>query len=145
MKRIALCGALLGALVFGIGNAAATQSFSAGIYRSPTSTCSAGATNTAGAKYGTFTVTETNGFQSVDASVTVDNLYADRAYNVSVNEWGQSCLAIHLAASFTTDSHGKAVVHFQFWAHTGETSAWVQIRHGATGDILRSTTVPINR
>ena len=44
----------------------------------------------------------------------------------------------------TTDATGQAVVHFQFWAHTRETSAWVTIRHGLTDDIVRSTALPIN-
>jgi hypothetical protein len=137
--------ALFGALTVAVAAANATQTFSAPIYRSASYTCSAGATDTSGAKYGAFTATETNGSQIVDASVTVDDLYAFRAYNISVTESGYTCLTNTNVASFTTDKGGKAVVHFQFWAHTAETSAWITIRHGLTNDIVRSTTVPINR
>jgi len=143
MKPLTFIAALAGALALAVA-ASASQSFSASIYHSGY-TCSGGATDTSGQKYGTFAVTETHGSQIVDASVTVDDLYAFRAYNVSVTESGHACLTNSNVASFFTDKGGKAVVHFQFWAHTGETSAWVTIRHGLTNDIVRSTAVPINR
>jgi hypothetical protein len=145
MKRLTLLAALLGVLAFGVANAAATQTFAASIYRSSTATCAAGATSTQGVNYGTFRATESAGSQLVDASVTVDGLYAFRTYNVSVTEGGHSCLVLSNVASFTTDKGGNAVVHFQFVSHSGETSAWVTIQHSTTTDILRSTALPINR
>jgi hypothetical protein len=145
MKRLALLATMIGALAFGVSTAAATQTFAASIYRSSTYTCAAGATNTSGAKYGAFQATETTGYQLVDASVTVDNLYPYRTYNVSVTEGGHTCLVLSNVASFTTDKGGKAVVHFQFLAHAGETSAWVTIQHTNSSDIARSSAVPINR
>jgi hypothetical protein len=143
-KRVIFVAAVVGMLALAVGSASASSTFAATIYRSATYTCSGGASDTSAAKNGTFSVTESHHVQVVDASVTVDNLYPGRAYNVSVTESGYSCLTNLNVASFVTDSHGKAVVHFQFWAHTGETSAWVTIRHGFTSDIVRSTTVPIN-
>lgn len=145
MKSLIIVAALVGALAVAVGVANASQTFSASIYRSPSYTCSAGAADTSGAKYGTFTVTDTHGSQVVDASVTVDDLYPFRAYNVSVTEFGHSCLTNSNVTSFVTDKGGKAIVHFQFWAHTGEKAAWVTIRHGLTNDIVRSTALPINQ
>lgn len=145
MKTLTIVAALVGALAVAVAAASASQTFSAAIYRSASYTCSGGAADTSGAKYGTFTATETHGSQVVDASVTVDDLYPFRAYNVSVTESGYACGTISNVTSFVTDKGGKAIVHFQFWAHTGETSAWVTIRHGLTNDIVRSTALPINR
>jgi len=145
MRRLVVLAVFVGLLTVGVANVSASQTFSAGIYGATTFTCSAGSTDTSGARYGTFTAIETHNVQLVDASVTVDNLYANRMYNVDVTESGHSCLTDHSVASFTTDSKGKAVLHFQFSAHTGETSAWVTLNHGTTNDIRRSTALPINR
>ncbi len=145
MKRVIFLAAAVGMLAFSVGQASASQTFTASLYRSASYTCGAGASDVSGAKYGTFAVVETHSVQWVSASVTVDNLYPNRSYNVSVIEFGYSCLIDQNVVSFVTDSKGKAVVHFQFWAHTGETSAWVAIQHGSTSDVAGSTAVPINR
>ena len=146
MKRMMMFAALVvAAMTFGVAAAGASQTFMASIYQSPSFTCSAGATDTSGARHGTFQAIEQHYRQLVSASVTVDNLSANRNYNVSVTESGHSCLTDHNVTWFTTDAHGKAVVHFWFVAHTGETSAWVTVSHGATNDIFRSTSLPINR
>jgi hypothetical protein len=147
MKRKMMMFAVLavGALTVGVAAASASQTFTAAIYGNTTFTCSAGSTDTSGAKYGTFTTIEQSGNQLVTASVTVDNLFPNRTYNVDVTESGHSCLTNHDVTQFTTNSGGKAFVHFTFWAHTGETSAWVTLRHGLTTDIRRSTSLPINR
>jgi hypothetical protein len=145
MKLLLVVAGLIGSLAIGVTAASASQTFTAGIYGNTTSTCNDGSTDTSGARYGTFMATETHHDQLVSASVTVDNLHADRPYNVAVTESGHSCLTTHMVASFTTDDHGKAVVHFTFWAHTAETSAWVTIQHGHINDIYRSTSLPINR
>jgi hypothetical protein len=143
MKRLLFVAVLLGLLV--VGTASASQTFTAPIYRSASYTCSGGATDTSGARYGTFAAVEDHGVQTVSASVTVSGLAANRTYNVSVTESGYACITNLNVAQFTTDANGKAVAHFPFWAHTRETSAWVTIRHGLTNDIVRSTALPINR
>jgi hypothetical protein len=102
------------------------------------------ATDTTGTRYGTFTVTGQSG-HVVDASVTTDNLAPFRSYNVSIYEFGYSCTLTQNVTSFFTDGGGHAVVHFQFWAHPGERVAWAWIQHSTTTDIVKSTTVPINR
>ena len=145
MKRFIIFAALVGMLAVAVGAATASQTFTAPIYRSAAYTCSNGATDTSGTKYGTFAAVETHGDQAVSASVTVNGLYPYRTYNVSVTESGYACITNLNVAQLTTDAGGKAVIHFQFWAHTGETSAWVTLRHGLTNDIVRSTTLPINR
>jgi hypothetical protein len=77
--------------------------------------------------------------------VTTDNLAAYRTYWVSIYEYGTSgCLLIQNIASFTTDGGGHGFVHFQFYVHTGEHSAWAWIQHGASTDIVKSTALPIN-
>jgi hypothetical protein len=143
MKRLFALAVLVGSLVIGVSSVGASGTFSARLYRGHSS-CSTGATDTAGAKYGTFTVTTHSGSQIVDASITTDNLAAFRTYNVSIYEWGHSCTLNQNVTSFTTDGGGHAIVHFQFWAHSGEHLAWAWIQHGATTDIVKSTTVPIN-
>jgi uncharacterized protein YbcV (DUF1398 family) len=75
----------------------------------------------------------------------VDNLYANQLYSVSVTESGNACLTDHNVAWFYTDAKGKAVVHFFFWAHTGENSAWVTLQTHFLNDTRRSTALPINR
>jgi hypothetical protein len=145
VKRLIFFAVLLGVLAVAATAASASQTFSAPIYRSASYTCGDGATDTSGARHGTFATVETHGDQLVTASVTVSGLYPFRPYNVSVTESGYSCLTNLNVVSFTTDAAGKAGVHFQFWAHTRETSAWVTIRHGLTSDIVRSTALPINR
>jgi hypothetical protein len=142
---LTFCAALLGTLSVAVAAASASQTFSAPIYRSSSYSCSSGATDVSGSKYGTFNAVETHGDQTDNASLTVTGLYPDRTYNVSVTESGYSCITNLNLTSFTTDDAGTAGIHFQFWAHTRETSAWVTIRHGYTNDIVRSTTLPINR
>lgn len=147
MKRLILFAVLLGLLAVAVGAASASQTltFTAPTYRSASYTCSDGATDVSGAKYGTFTAVENHGDQTVNASVTVAGLHPYRAYNVSVTESGYACITTSNVAQLTTDETGKAVVHFPFWAHTRETSAWLTIRHGLANDIVRSTSLPINR
>lgn len=145
MKRLLFVAVLLGLLAVAVGAASASQTFTAPIYRSASYTCGDGATDTSGAKYGTFAAVEDHGDQTVSASVTVSGLYPLRTYNVSVTESGFACITNLDVAQFTTDATGKAVAHFPFWAHTRETTAWVTIRHGLTNDIVRSTALPINR
>jgi hypothetical protein len=148
MKRKMMMFAALvaAASTVGVAAASASQTFTSAIYGNTTFTCSSGSTDTSGASYGTFMAIETQHNQLVNASVTVDNLYPNRWYKVSVTESGHSCLTDHNAAwLFMTNSHSQAVFHFQFWAHTGETSAWVTLQHGSTNDIYRSTALPINR
>jgi hypothetical protein len=43
---------------------------------------------------------------------------------------GHTCILNQNVASFTTDGGGHGLVHFQFWAHTGETVAWAWIQRG---------------
>jgi hypothetical protein len=144
MKRLLALGVLVGSLAVGVSNVSASQTFSATLYRGH-STCSTGATDTFGSKYGTFMVTEFAGDHLVDASVTVDDLFPFRQYNVSIYQFGTFCILTHNVATLFTDGGGKAVVHFQFWAHPGEKVAWAWIQHGTTTDIVKSTAVPINR
>jgi len=144
MKHVIVVAALVGALAIAVEGASASETFTATIYRSAAHTCSAGATDTQAAKNGTFGVTETHGVQLVDAWVDANNLHPNRQYNISVTEFGHACLTNTNVGSVITDGAGKALVHFQFWAHTGETSAWVTLRHGLTDDIARSTAVPLN-
>lgn len=145
MRRLLLFAAMLGLLAIAVQAASASQTFGAPIYRSATYTCADGATDTSGARHGTFAATETHGDQLVSASVWATGLYPLRPYNVSVTESGWSCPTSLNVASFTTDEKGNGGVHFLFWAHTHETTAWVTIRHGQTNDIVRSTALPINR
>jgi hypothetical protein len=145
VKHLTFITILIGALAVSVGAAIASQTFSAPIYRSSSYTCSGGAADVSGSKYGTFATVETHGDQTVNASVTLSGLHSDRTYNLSVTESGTACITNLNLMSFTTDDSGKAALHFQFWAHTGETSAWVTIRHGLTDDIVRSTALPINR
>jgi hypothetical protein len=145
MKRKMMFAVLGAAALTGVAAASASQTFTASIYGNTTVTCNAGATDTSGARYGTFVAIETHNVQWVDASVTVDNLVPNRTYTVDVTESGHSCLTDHNVTQFTTDAKGKAFVHFPFLAHTGETSAWLTLRHGTTSDIRRSTSLPINR
>jgi hypothetical protein len=145
MKRLVAIAVLVGGLAIGVSNVSASQTFSAGIYGNTTYTCSAGSTDTSGAKYGTFLATEFAGSQLVNASVTVDNIYANKLYSVSVTEFGLKCLTDANVAWFYTDSHSHGIVHFQFWAHTGETSAWVTLQSSFLHDVRRSTALPINR
>jgi hypothetical protein len=146
MQRLIFFAVLLGLLTVAVGAASASQTltFSASIYRSAAYTCSGGATDVSGAEYGTFTVVENHGDQTVNASVTVAGLHPYRAYNVSVTESGYACITNLNVAQLTTDEAGTAVIHFPFWAHTRETSAWLTIRHGLTNDIVRSSALPIN-
>ncbi len=143
MKRLIALGALAGALVIGVASVSASGTFSARLYRGHSS-CSTGATDTTGSRYGTFTVTTHSGSQVVDASITTDNLAGFTTYNVSIYEYGHSCILTQNVTSFTTDGGGHATVHFQFWAHSAEHVAWAWIQHGASNDIVKSTTVPIN-
>src|SRR5215471_13078419 len=78
MKHLIILAALAGMLSATVGTASASQTITASIYRSPSYTCSAGATDVSGVKYGTFTAVETSGVQWVSASVTVDDLYPFR-------------------------------------------------------------------
>jgi len=143
MKRLFALGVLVGSLVIGVTNVGAAGTVSAHLYRGHSS-CSTGATDTTGARYGTFTATTHSGSQVVNASITTDNLASFRTYNVSIYEFGHSCILSQNVTSFTTDGGGKAIVHFQFWAHSGEHTAWAWIQHGTTNDIVKSTIVPIN-
>jgi hypothetical protein len=145
MKRLAALAVLIGSLAIGVANVSASQTFAASIYGNTTYTCAAGSTDTSGGRYGTFMAVENHNDHYVDASVTVDNLYRNQWYSVSVTESGYSCLTEHDVAWFLTDSKGKAVVHFWFWAHTGETSAWVTLATNFFHDVRRSTALPINR
>jgi hypothetical protein len=146
MKRLAAFAVLVGALTFGVANVSASQSFHAGIYGNTTFTCAAGSTDTSGARYGWFTAIETHNYQWVDASVTLDNLYGNQLYSVSVTQSGSSCLTDHNVVWFYTNAKGQAIVHFFFWAHTGETSAWVTVQTTSVfHDTRRSTALPINR
>src|SRR5262245_22033178 len=143
MKRLLTLGIIVSSLVIGVSSVSAAGTFSARLYRGHSS-CATGATDTGGAKYGTFTVTTHSGSQVVNASITTDNLAPFRSYNVSIYEFGHSCILTQYVTSFFTDGGGKAVVHFQFWAHSGEHTAWAWIQHGMTTDVVKSTTVPIN-
>jgi hypothetical protein len=145
MKALLVFAVFAVSLGFGVANVSASQTFSTGIYGNTPHTCGAGSTDTSGARYGTFTAVETHNDQVVEASVGVDNLFPNRTYRVDVTEFGRSCLTMHNVISFTTNDKGKAVIHFEFWAHTYETAAWVTLQHGTTSDIRRSVALPINR
>jgi len=140
MKRLIALGVLAASLAIGVSNVS-SQTFSTHLYRGHAS-CSTGATDTTGSRYGTFAVTGVSS-HVVSAYVQTDNLAAYRTYNVSIYEYGHSCVLTSNVASFTTDGGGHALVHFQFWQHTGETVAWAWIQHGSSTDIVKSPALPI--
>jgi hypothetical protein len=142
MKRLLAVGVLVGSLAIGVSNVSASQTFSSHLYRGHSS-CSTGATDTSGSRYGTFAVTGVSS-HVVSAYVSTDNLAPFRQYNVSIYEWGHSCILMQYVTAIFTDGGGHATVHFQFWQHTGETVAWAWIQHGTTTDIVKSTALPIN-
>jgi hypothetical protein len=145
MKRIVVLAILGVALVVGVANVSASQAsttFSATIYGDTDYTCDAGAIDTSGATYGTFTATKSQSSRWVTATLTVHNLYPFQVYNVAVAQSGYSCLTNNVY-SFYANSKGQAIVQFKFWAHTGETSAWVTLETPLAYDIHRSTSVPI--
>jgi hypothetical protein len=145
MKRIVIL-AVLGALVVGVANAGASQlskTFTATIYGDTDYTCDAGAIDTFGPTYGTFAATKVSGTHWVTATLTVHNLYPFQVYYVDVTQSGYSCLT-NTVYLFYANTRGQAIVQFKFWAHTGETSAWVTLENPLTFDIHRSASVPIS-
>lgn len=141
MKRLLTLGVLAGLLAFGVATVSA-QTVTSNLYRGHSS-CSTGATDTHGSRYGVFAITGESS-HVVSAYVQTDNLAAFRNYSVSIYEWGHSCILTQNVAFFTTDGGGHALVHFQFWAHTGEHVAWAWIQHSNTTDIVKSRALPIN-
>jgi hypothetical protein len=140
MKRLLTLSVLVASLAFGVSNVS-SQTFTSHLFRGHSS-CNTGATDTSGSRYGTFAVTGVSS-HVVSAYVQTDNLAPFRNYNVSIFEWGHSCILTADVASFTTDGGGHALVHFQFWQHTGENVAWAWIQHGSTTDIVKSRALPI--
>jgi hypothetical protein len=169
IKPVVIGVALLGALAFGVVSASADQTFKSGLYRNQPYTCAGGSNiDPSGQSFGTFAVTETHNVQLVQASVTVDNVKPYLEYHVFVTEAGYKCGLSgwqgswgggfwvspppsqlldqypYQVAEFWADGKGKGTVSFTFWAHTGETSAWVTVKHGNVMTV-RSAAVPINR
>jgi len=143
MKRLFAFAIIAGALAFSVSSASAQTLYSAHLYRGHSS-CSTGATDTSGARYGTFGITG-DSYRTVSAYVTTDNLAPYRVYYVSIFEYGSSgCVLIQDVASFETDGGGHGFVHFQFVTHTGEHHAWAWVQHGSSTDIVKSTALPIN-
>jgi hypothetical protein len=140
MKRLLTLAVLAASLAIGVSSVS-SQTFTSYLYRGHAS-CNTGATDTSGSRYGTFAVTGVSS-HVVSAYVQTDNLGAFRNYNVSIYEYGHSCILTSNVASFTTDGGGHALVHFQFWQHTGETVAWAWIQHSNTTDIVKSRALPI--
>ncbi len=150
IKPAAIGVVLLAALTLGVVSARADQTFKSGLYQNQPYTCAHGsAIDPSGQSFGTFAVTETHNVQLVQAYVKVDNMQPNLLYRVFVTESGLKCISPTLApgyevASFTANAKGQGSVDFSFWAHTGETSAWVTVRHGNVMTV-RSMAVPINR
>jgi hypothetical protein len=154
LKLAVVAGALLALLVVGVSGAGADQTFKSGLYQNQPYTCAGGsAVDPSGQSFGTFTATETHNppAQLVQGYVAVDNVRPNLLYHVFVTEFGLKCIQPTLIDQFPyqvaefwvgANSHGS--VHFTFWAHTGETSAWVTVRHGNVMTV-RSAAVPINR
>jgi hypothetical protein len=152
IKPLVIGVALLAALTLGVVSASADQTFKSGLYQSQPYTCASGsAIDPSGQSFGTFQVTETHNYpaQLVQAWVSVDNMQPNLLYRIFVTEYGFKCISPPLApgyeaASFWVGANGHGSVHFWFWAHTLETSAWVTVRHGNVMTV-RSMAVPINR
>jgi hypothetical protein len=148
IKLVVIGAALLGAVTLGAISASAGQTFKSGLYQNQIYTCANGsAIDPSGQSFGTFAVTGTQ-HQVVSAWVSVDNLQPYLLYRIFVTEYGHNCISPTLTAgnevaSFTTNGGGQALVHFWFWAHTGETSAWVTVQHGHV-QTVRSIALPIN-
>ena len=142
MKRLFAFGIVVGALAFSVSGASAQTLESSHLYRGHSS-CNTGATDTSGARYGTFGITG-DSYRTVSAYVQTDNLYPYRTYWVSIYEYGSSgCVLTQDVASFTTDGGGHGLVHFDFYVHSGENRAWAWIQHGASTDIVKSTALPV--
>jgi hypothetical protein len=143
MKRLIAFGIVVGALAFSVSGASAQTLYASHLYRSTHVSCSSGALDTGGARYGTFGITGDQ-YRTVSAYVQTDNLAPYRTYWVSIYEYGSSgCVLIQNITSFTTDSGGHGLAHFQFYVHSGERSAFAWIQHGATNDIVESTALPV--
>jgi hypothetical protein len=145
MKRIVVLVAL-GALVVGVVNVSASQAshtFAATIYGDTDYSCDTGATDIFGPTYGTFVATEGDSHW-VSASVTVHGLHPFQIYDLFVIQSGLFCFTSDVL-SFYANSRGQAIVHFRFWAHTGETSAWITLEGRLLFDIYRSTSLPLIR
>lgn len=142
MKRLFAFGMIAGSLLVGVSSASSRTLYASHLYRGHAS-CDTGATDTSGSTYGVFAITDETS-RVISAYVQTDNLAPFRTYNVSIYEWGHSCVLTQNVASFTTDGGGHGLVHFQFWQHTGETVAWAWIQHGAIDDVVKSTALPIS-
>jgi hypothetical protein len=158
-KLVAVGAALLGVLVLGVGVAGADQTFKSGLYQGQPYTCAGGSMiDPSGQSFGTFQVTETHNYPSqlVQGWLAVDNM-KPHLYSVFVTEYGFTCTSpvaqwvpgqpdqpIYMLVG----ANGHGSVHFSFWAHTRETSAWVTVQSVQQyGKIMtvRSMAVPINR
>ncbi len=154
VKLMVIGAALLGALALGVISASADQTFKSGLYQNQLYTCANGsAIDPSGQSFGTFSVTETHSYpaQLVQAYVAVDNVQPNMWYHVFVTEDGLKCIQPTLidqypyqVAEFWVGANAHGSVHFTFWAHTRETSAWVTVKHGKAMTV-RSQAVPINR
>ncbi len=139
MKRFAF--AFVGAIALATAGAvwastSSIQYFHTGLYANQPVTCAGGSqVDPSGQSFGTFGLVDTSGSQVVRASVQTDNLRPNLTYSVYVTQYGSQCIApvlrpIYETAEFTTDAGGHGYVHFEFWAHTGERSAFVTVQHG---------------
>ena len=149
--RLAVLGAaMLGILLLGVTGAGADQTFVSGLYQNQPYTCAHGSSiDPSGQSFGRFYATEQHDNALVQGYVRVDNVKPNLLYRVFVTQYGRYCIWPILApgyevASFWVDGQGHGDAYFTFWAHTGETSAWVTVRHGNVMTV-RSTAVPINR
>jgi hypothetical protein len=155
MKKfvIALVGAVALATA-GVVSAttSSVQYFQSGLYANQPVTCAGGSqVDPSGQSFGIFGLVDTHGSQVVRASVQVDNLRPNLTYSVYVTQYGRNCIApvlkpIYETAEFTTNAVGQGYVHFEFWAHSGETSAFVTLQHGLISAWrVVSPALPINR
>jgi hypothetical protein len=156
IKPLAVGIALLGALTLGVVSARADQTFKSGLYQGQPYSCAGGSLkDPSGQSFGTFQVTETHNYPSqlVQAWVTVDNMQPNLWYKVFVTESGAKCISPvgqwqpgqpDATVYMWVYANGHGSVHFSFWAHTGETTAWVTVQHGNVMTV-RSMALPINR
>lgn len=155
MKRLAI--ALVGVVALVTASAvsattSSTQYFQTRLYANQPVTCAGGSqVDPSGQSFGIFGLVDTSGSQLVRASVQVDNLRPNLTYSVYVTQYGYQCIApvlrpIYETTEFTTDAGGHGYVHFEFWAHPGEKSAFVTVQHGLISAWrVVSLSLPINR
>lgn len=155
MRRLTI--ALVGVLALVTAGAvsattSSTQYFQTHLYANQPVTCAGGSrVDPSGQSFGIFGLVDTSGSQVVRASVQVDNLRPNLTYSVYVIEYGYSCIApvlkpIYETTELTTNAAGQGYVHFEFWAHTGERSAFVVVQHGLISAWrVVSPSLPINR